>query len=131
LIQENNEVPQLLPDLPVDELLFGFDIYASTLASAIMATEPHFTLGIFGGWGCGKTTLLKGIEATLNSAYADRALTMFFDAWRYQREEHMLLPLLDMLSNRLEREQGYWQTPGRNLKRLTKAFVGALTLNTP
>lgn len=39
LIQENNEIPRLLLDIPADKLLFGFDIYASTLTSAIMAIE--------------------------------------------------------------------------------------------
>ena len=103
--QKQDEGLRLLLDVPEDKVVFGFDEYASTLTSAIMGTDPHFTVGIFGGWGCGKTTLLRRIEAQLKSGYSDKALTVFFDAWRYQHEEHMLLPLLDTLSDSLKGKQ--------------------------
>jgi ABC-type transporter Mla maintaining outer membrane lipid asymmetry ATPase subunit MlaF len=62
-----NKAITLLTDIPEKDLLFGFDKYASVLTSAIMGTEPHFTMGIFGGWGCGKTTLLRRMEAQLKA----------------------------------------------------------------
>jgi len=57
---------KLLLDVPEDEVIFGFDKYASTLTSAIFGTDPHFTIGIFGKWGSGKTTLLKKIQHLLD-----------------------------------------------------------------
>jgi len=131
LDQKQDEGLRLLLDVPEDEVVFGFDEYASTLTSAIMGTDPHFTVGIFGGWGCGKTTLLRRIEAQLKSGYSDKALTVFFDAWRYQREEHMLLPLLDTLSDSLKGQQEHWQILSDKVKRLTRAIIGAMTIKVP
>jgi RNA polymerase sigma factor (sigma-70 family) len=125
-----NKAITLLTDIPEKDLLFGFDKYASVLTSAIMGTEPHFTMGIFGGWGCGKTTLLRRMEAQLKAMYPDKALAISFDAWRYQSEEHMILPLLNTLANTLRKEQ-HWRGLGDNLKQFTKYLVAATRLKTP
>lgn len=126
-----DETLRLLLDVPEDEVIFGFDGYASTLTSAIMGNDPHFTIGIFGSWGRGKTTLLRRIEAQLKSGYSDKALTVFFDAWRYQQEAHMLLPLLDTLSNSLKGEQEHWQMLSNKVKRLTSSIIGAMAIKVP
>ena len=34
-------------------------------ANIISQSEPRFTVGIFGGWGSGKTTLMRAIMAAL------------------------------------------------------------------
>lgn len=122
---------QLLLDIPEAEAIFGFDEYASTLTSAIAGTDPHFTIGIFGKWGSGKTTLLKKIESQLKAVYENKVLTVFFDAWRYQREEHMLLPLLDTISSNLRREETHWQTLHNKFARLTKSVATAMTIKLP
>jgi len=122
---------RLLLDVPENEAIFGFDNYASILTSAIMATDPHFTIGIFGKWGSGKTTLLKKIEHLLKSSYSQKVLTVFFDAWRYQREEHMLLPILDTLYLRSKQEETNWHELIDKVKRLTVSIASALTLKSP
>lgn len=122
---------KLLLDVPEDEVIFGFDKYASTLTSAIFGTDPHFTIGIFGKWGSGKTTLLKKIQHLLESSYPEKVLTVFFDAWRYQREEHMLLPILDTLLEHLKREETHWHEFASKLKRLTSSMATAITLKPP
>lgn len=128
--QKPNNI-RLLLDVPENEALFGFDEYASILTSAIMATDPHFTIGIFGKWGSGKTTLLRKMEHILKSSYAQKVLTVPFDAWRYQHEEHMLLPILDTIYLRSKQEEAYWHELIDNLKRFTKSMAVALTLKLP
>jgi predicted KAP-like P-loop ATPase len=46
--------------LEVDAL--GFDSYSQKLAEIIINSKPRFAIGIFGGWGTGKTTLMKMIQ---------------------------------------------------------------------
>jgi hypothetical protein len=128
--EENKEIT-LLIDTPEEEVLFGFDEYASILTATIMGTKPHFTIGIFGSWGCGKTTLLKRIESQLKTKYAERVLVVSFDAWRYQHEEHFILALLNTLSLALKGSQSHWQTLGENLVRFSKCLVAATSVNTP
>jgi predicted KAP-like P-loop ATPase len=42
------------------------------------------SLGIFGGWGTGKSSTLRLIESELNRGDPDRYLIVKFDAWLYQ-----------------------------------------------
>ena len=127
--QDNSR--RLLLDIPENDPIFGFDRYASTLTSVIRETDPHFTIGIFGKWGSGKTTLLKNIENLITSSYSDIILPVFFDAWRYQREEHMLLPILDTISEHLRSEETHWQQLKNKLKMLTSSMASAMTLKLP
>ena len=128
---EKHNALRLLLDVPETEAIFGFDKYATILTEAIVGTDPHFTIGIFGKWGSGKTTLIKKLEATLKSGYPNKVIPVFFDAWRYQREEHMLLPLLDTLSERLKEEETSWHTLNDVIKRLTTSIFAAITLKAP
>lgn len=61
---------------------FGHRDYAAAIASAVSQAEPPFTLGLFGPWGVGKTTILEetGRRLPPTCAFA------IFDAWRYERD---------------------------------------------
>jgi predicted KAP-like P-loop ATPase len=63
-----------------------------------MESSPQFAIGIFGGWGSGKTTLMRAIEDKLDSS---RAVSVQFSAWRYEKEEHLIVPLLDTIREAL------------------------------
>ena len=129
MAQGQDEPLKLLLDVPESEALFGFDGYASTLASAILHSEPHFTIGIYGDWGRGKTTLLNTLQSELEARAKDKIVTVFFDAWRYQREEHMLLPLLDTIYEHLKRKRGRWRNLTKTVKRLSKSFAAATSVS--
>lgn len=128
---QEHSVIRLLLDVPEAQAIFGFDEYASVLTSTIFGTDPHFTIGIFGKWGSGKTTLLRKIEHILESSYSKKVLPVFFDAWRYQREEHMLLPILDTLFECLERAETHWHELSNKIKRLTASMATAMTFKLP
>ena len=129
--QQEDKPLRLLLDVPETEAIFGFDKYASILTRAILGTDPHFTIGIFGKWGSGKTTLIKKLESTLKSEYPTKVLPVLFDAWRYQREEHMLMPLLNTLSERLKQEETHWHKLNDDFKRLSTSLFAAITLKAP
>jgi uncharacterized protein YjbI with pentapeptide repeats len=72
-----------------------FRSYASQLAEFIVNSNPRFTVGIYGGWGTGKTTLMEMIRNELKQKYSDNVETVWFDSWRYEREEFSaMVPLL-------------------------------------
>lgn len=48
---------------PIDE--FDFKLYSKAIANIINNTNPKYTIGIYGNWGMGKTTLMKMIESDL------------------------------------------------------------------
>jgi hypothetical protein len=61
---------------------FGHRDYAAAIASAVSQAEPPFTLGLFGPWGVGKTTILEETGRRLPRSCA----FVTFDAWRYERD---------------------------------------------
>lgn len=75
---------KMLSDNPRTEDLFGFDPMAKILADVIDNTDPPFTIGIFGEWGSGKTTLMNLVEQKLD---ADSCKTVWFNAWKYDGKE--------------------------------------------
>jgi hypothetical protein len=87
-IQDNAKI---LLDAPAVELALGFEKTAQALSRLIEASSPQFAVGVFGGWGSGKTTLMRSIKKELSPA----VVTVEFNAWRYEREASLLVPLLD------------------------------------
>lgn len=89
----------ILLDEPSDAPRLGFADYAKSFTEIIANSPPHFAVGIFGDWGSGKTTLMRAIETRV--ARSDDMLPVWFNAWRYEREEHLVVPLLDNLRESL------------------------------
>ena len=79
----------------------GFGAYAEALAGIVAHSRAEFAVGIFGTWGSGKTTLMRAIEDRLKPQ--SDIVTVWFTAWRYEKEEHLIVPLLDVLREELER----------------------------
>ena len=92
------EKVKILTDEPInkDDKL-GFDQYASALVNIIMGSDPQFTIGIFGGWGTGKTTLMQMMHEKLKGDdYKECVVPVWFNAWLYEREKYLaIVPLLN------------------------------------
>jgi hypothetical protein len=85
---------RILVDIPTKAPALEFSRWATVLAQIISTSEPRFAVGIFGPWGCGKTTLMEAIEDTLDSR---RTISIRFNAWRYERETNLVIPLIDVM----------------------------------
>jgi hypothetical protein len=97
-----NPAPQadavkILIDSPSKMPSLGFEATASALAQIIHDSPPRFAVGIFGDWGSGKTTLMDEIRRKL----AETVVSVEFNAWRYEREPQLLIPLLDTVRGAL------------------------------
>jgi KAP family P-loop domain len=92
---------QILVDEPATSPLLGFRAYAKAFAEMIEHSRAQFAIGIFGSWGSGKTTLMRAIEKEVTRR--QNLVPVWFNAWRYEREEHLIVPLLDTLRDDLER----------------------------
>jgi hypothetical protein len=87
----------MLLDTPARDPSLDFAPTATALAQVIERSEPRFAIGIFGGWGSGKTTLMD-IEARLTPT---TSVVVRFNAWRFEREPHILVPMLDAVRDGL------------------------------
>lgn len=94
------------PSFFIDEpelvnLVLDFPNYTGALSDLILNSKPRYTIGIFGTWGSGKTTLMKNVESVL---VKNGCGCFEFSAWRYALEErHATYPLmLEMITRILE-----------------------------
>jgi hypothetical protein len=85
----------IILDVPAAEPALSFQQIAWSLANIIETSTPHFAVGIFGGWGSGKSTLMEAIRNRLE--LRGDILAVEFNAWRYERESHLIIPLLDSI----------------------------------
>jgi formylglycine-generating enzyme required for sulfatase activity len=97
---------RIFSDLPVTnsvDLAFEFEWLATTLAE--LAWNPDnqtpFTVVVRGGWGRGKTTLLRQTQRLLDEPQqadgAREVRTVWFNAWKYPDEDTVLAGLLGAL----------------------------------
>lgn len=89
----------ILDDQPTRRDALDFAPYCETLVSIIADPHTHtpLTIGIFGGWGSGKTSLMQQVEDRLGEVLSERDLearTVWFNAWRYGREQDLWRALL-------------------------------------
>jgi predicted KAP-like P-loop ATPase len=80
---------KIITDEPALEDTLDFDRYSQQLAEIIVNSNPRFSIGIFGGWGTGKTTLMKMVEKKLKDNNRDDILVVWFDAWKYEKEKYL------------------------------------------
>lgn len=99
----------LLPDVPIGNSLddkdeLGFDIYAHVLSDAIKNSSGPMTIGVYGEWGEGKTSLMQLIKRSLD-VDSSNISTVWFNAWRYAKEEHPVFSLAISIIKALEKNQ--------------------------
>jgi len=113
-------------DQPTDTLGLGYDKYVKALASVVLHGRPaRYTVGIYGAWGVGKSSILSALEQQLKQ---DDLPVARFDAWRYARSANVLLPLLHEIDEALSKEGGvFWKSIGRGLR----AITASLSVPTP
>src|SRR5579862_6252297 len=75
-----------LSDLNSSEDAFGHKEYSEALADAVVEAKSGFTLGVFGDWGIGKTTIAKDNLRLLLQQRLGRKKVAFayFDVWKYE-----------------------------------------------
>ncbi|HEX6099495.1 MAG TPA: P-loop NTPase fold protein [Thermoanaerobaculia bacterium] len=110
---------RIILDTPTDNPGLGFAAYGASLREVITTNDPRFAVGVFGSWGAGKTTLMRTVASSLES---DAVIVVDFSAWRFEREPHLIVPLLDCIREALLR----WAETRRTLK--DRAFDTARTI---
>jgi hypothetical protein len=68
------------------------------------AIETPLTIGIFGTWGSGKSTVLELTDRRLADEHADEFVRVHFNAWLHRKEPNILIPLLHALHETLEQD---------------------------
>jgi len=82
--------------------------FVEVLAEAAVNTGDTLTIGVYGDWGEGKTSLMYLMKQVVDK---DRnAIGVWFNAWQYEREDHLIVPLIATITRdineALEKREG-------------------------
>ncbi len=100
----DNDPVRIISDNPEQKKAeFGFKGYALTIAGLIANKTNHtpLTIGIYGPWGSGKTTLMESVKDLLGNREFKTAgkfrpcKTVWFQAWKYKNEDEILAALIE------------------------------------
>jgi KAP family P-loop domain len=115
----------VVPDIPTDDPRLGFPGYARALADAVLGVEPaQATIGIYGRWGSGKTSLLRAIKRYLEEE-GNRVIPVLFEAWRYEQSGPVIVPLLYQV---LKSISARGSPAADQFKKITKALIASFKI---
>ena len=75
-----------IPDEEIDlnkEDLLETKRYADTLKEIIVSSVPKCTIGLFGKWGTGKSSIIKTVRKELENEEGENIKFIVYDAWKY------------------------------------------------
>lgn len=89
-------------DSESDQDFLNFTELADQVATLVTTPELlPISVGVFGSWGTGKSTVLRLVEAQLPAGEASTILLVKFDAWLYQGFDDARAALMEVVSSAL------------------------------
>lgn len=108
-------------DRDTDQDFLGYTSYVSVLAeTCTMKDLAPLTLGIFGPWGSGKTSLMRMLQAKVDATPAVKSKTLWFNAWRYEGREEAQSALIHAVLAKLAEDKTLWQDAKETFEKLKK-----------
>lgn len=117
------DIMPILTDLPIDAPRLGFEKYVTAIAAAIRGGSPaQYTIGLYGPWGKGKSSILRGIEQELKNESG--ITTVNFDAWRYEKAPDLIVPLVWRMRKVIDEKRSALKVLATALRSLEVEFSG-------
>jgi hypothetical protein len=88
-----------IPDKEVNLLeldLLGSLVYVETIQKIIENCETPYTIGLFGSWGSGKSSIIKTIKENLNNDKSKKVKVFYYDAWKYSKDDFRRTFILEL-----------------------------------
>ncbi len=92
---------------------FGYVDIANNITNLILRIEPPFTIGLYGKWGIGKTSICRLLEENLreNPQYK----IFYFDAWKYEKDSFRRQFLIELDNDIFNGELRYRENLNQSL----------------
>jgi formylglycine-generating enzyme required for sulfatase activity len=114
----------IVDDRPTNEDALDFKPYADTLADICGTANTPITIGVFGSWGSGKTSLMQMVRDGL----VDGFILSWFDAWKYDKEETLWRAFLLSVLNDLKKDAEKDGRPTEDIERVEVLLYQSLDI---
>lgn len=113
----------------VDQI--GYIEHSAGLVEMIRCVQAKgsFTIGIFGQWGQGKTSMLRQIEKKLQgtkSNHDKEILTVWFNPWQFTGEQHMIIPFFHTVTSYMKDFERQKKKEGKTIGKKMRNFLEVL-----
>ena len=98
------------------DMLF-YSPYADTVANFAKAENlSPLTVGLYGSWGAGKSSLLNLIETNLSGS--NDAVCIVLNAWQFEGYEDAKIAIMESLLKAIKENKTFWENAKENIKGL-------------
>lgn len=108
---ENEEKLNYIKDCEInleESDLLSTRCYVDTILQIIKNSITPFTIGLFGGWGSGKSSIIKTIEEKFNKNNTNKTKVFVYDAWKYSKDSFRRTFILELKKKfNLEEDSNY------------------------
>ena len=95
-----------------------FNAFAETLGEIIITSEPPLTVGVYGEWGSGKTSLMRLTQEVLENYKKKKIKTSWFNAWKYDKAHDLRVALINTILKEISEDEKTSKTLKRKSKEL-------------
>ena len=98
MINNNFEI-KYIPDQAINLIendLLGTSVYVETLEKIIKNSHTPHTVGLFGSWGSGKSSVIKTLQEKLNNDKSSKIKVFIYDAWKYAKDDFRRTFILEL-----------------------------------
>ena len=81
-----------------------FKAFAETLEEIISTSQTPLTIGVYGEWGSGKTSLMRLTDDILKEK-KEKIKTVWFDAWKFNKTYDLRVALINTILKAMEKDQ--------------------------
>lgn len=101
--------------------LLGYTVHAELLKNVVTNDKNlPITVGLYGDWGSGKSSILKILEDDLKKD--DNTVVVYFDGWSFESFDDAKMALIQGIVEALEKEERFWAKVGDKKDDLKTAF---------
>lgn len=121
----------------IEEDSLQFEAFAQTLKEIITTSETPITIGVYGAWGSGKTSLMRMTQDLLDGVNTDedknKIKTVWFDAWKFDKTYDLRVALIHAILRRMKEDKSapeeLKEKVGKLLKRVNWLGLGKAALS--
>ena len=108
-------------DIETDKDLLGFSVHANLIKDVVTNVKNlPITIGLYGDWGSGKSSVLKILEKELEE---DKdSIVIYFDGWTFESFDDAKLALIQGIVDELEKSEKFKEKVKDKAEDIVNAF---------